>query len=73
MPSEFFNDLVAARRTGTAPGMAPEEESPGAPEDVLVVFHPAPFDGLSTCGRCLALLVTEYAPSHKAWHVALGN
>ncbi len=73
MPSEFFNDLVSARRTGTAPGMAPEEESPRRPEEVLVVFHPAPFDGLSTCGRCLALLVTEYASSHKAWHVALGN
>ncbi len=73
MPSEFFNSLVAARREGTAPGMTPEEETSGPPEGLQVNFYPAPFDGLSTCGRCLALLVTEYAPSHKEWHITLGH
>ncbi len=73
MPSEFFNDLVAARRQGVAPGMTPEEVPSAKPSELQVIFHPAPFDGLSTCGRCLALLVTEYAPSHKEWHITLGH
>ncbi len=70
MPSEFFNQLVQARRDGTAPQPdAPAKE----PSPLQVNFYPAPFDGLSTCGRCMALLVTEYAPTHAEWHREQGH
>lgn len=70
--SDFFEKLVNDRRDGIAPpqvGAAPAGES----HDLQVNFYPAPFDGLSTCGRCCALLVTEYAPSHKEWHRQQGH
>ena len=73
MPSEFFQQLVAARRDGTAPGMSSEAPASDAGAGLQVNFYPAPFEGLSTCGRCLALLVTDYAPTHAQWHRELGH
>lgn len=71
MPNAFFDKLVSDRRDGIAPPQL-EAAEPAGGAAPLVVFHPAPFDGLSTCGRCLALLVTEHAPAHAQWHREAG-
>lgn len=70
--ASFHEELVEARRRGETlvPVTASDAE---AEREIEVNFYPAPFDGLSTCGRCLTLLVTEYAPSHKAWHQEMGG
>lgn len=70
MPSEFFNQLVAARREGTVP--QPDDDAK-EPNPLQVNFYPAPFDGLATCGRCCALLVETYAPTHADWHRQQGH
>ncbi len=66
----FHEELVARRRAGEAP--AQQSAEPEREADLLVNFYPAPFEGLSTCGRCLALVVTEYTPSHGDWHRQIG-
>jgi len=69
VPSEFFNQLVQARRE--IPPETPGEEA--KPTEIMVNFFPAPYDGLSTCGLCLALVITEYAPTHADWHRQRGG
>ena len=66
----FHDELVARRRAGEA--LAQQGGAAEPEPDLQVNFYPAPFEGLSTCGRCLALVVTQYTPSHADWHRQAG-
>ncbi len=71
----FHDELVAARQRGETlvPAAAPDPLPEAREEAILVNFYPAPFEGLSTCGRCLALVVTQYTPTHADWHQQNGH
>lgn len=66
----FHDQLVEARRNGTAPGQAGALES--APLPTAPTYSPIP-EGVpaSSCDRCGAVVMVDRQPQHTAWHVML--
>lgn len=69
--SKFFDELVNARREGTAPGQG--EDNAGKPgQSHLVTFSPIP-EGvpLHSCDLCGAAMPPWKTPDHAGWHAGI--
>ncbi len=66
----FHDELIKARRDGTAPGMEDTLPSVEDPGPTFLEFTGA---GIVSCSRCGALVEAPRAPQHADWHRRLGD